>query len=254
MPPRLLASLAVVSLLVGPPSHAGGKGAAAADANAGVTVEGEISVPAAGVREPAAQYIGFIDRIPNPITGLRPFDPRPESFVYLDGGPGGADASKVEANKTITWNLQSETFTPPIMPVLIGMPITIKNVGKNTQPLTADTASVFSGTDAIGPGGVRPLAIKETGKAIIIRSTDSPHLEGRVVALPTKYFAAIKRDGTFKIEDVPAGKYTLRVWYRDGWLTSADKPIEVTAKMEKVKIALPEKLEPPAAGDKPAQK
>jgi hypothetical protein len=221
--------------------------------DASITVEGDIALPPAGPKEPAAQYLGFIDRIPNPITGLRPFDPRPESFVYLDGGPGGADASKSDGS-TVTWELQSETFVPVIKPFLLGQAIQIKNTGKKTLSIDSSVAGVLGDTTPIGAGGTRPLTIKEGQKPVVFRSDDSPHLEGRAVALPTKYFAPIKRDGSFKIENVPPGKYTLRVWYKDGWLTTVDKQIEVGGKMERVKIALPENLESPAPDAKPAQK
>ena len=34
-----------------------------------------------------------------------------------------------------------------------------------------------------------------------------------VVVLPTRYFAQPTADGTFTIEDVPPGNYTLHVWH-----------------------------------------
>ena len=99
--------------------------------------------------------------------------------------------------------------------------------------------------DAIGPGGERSAKIGQVNVAVRVQSLDSPHLEGRIVGLPTKYFARLGRDGSFSISDVPVGKWTLRIWYRDGWLTTT-QVVEVTAKTPRVRITLPERLEPKA--------
>src|SRR5690242_15680942 len=82
-----------------------------------VNVEGRIDLPPGGVKEPEVQYAGFIDRIPNAITELRPYDPRPECFVYLDGGTPGPDASTAPP-VALTWHLFASNFQIPLLPVV----------------------------------------------------------------------------------------------------------------------------------------
>jgi hypothetical protein len=239
-----LLAAAAASLTAVPDAPAAKEGAPAA-------VEGRVRLPDGGIAEPEVQYAGYVDRIANPISELRPFDPRPECFVYLEGGPAGDDAAKVPA-RPVAWSLNSASFVALIVPVVLGSTVEIKNTGRGTHALYAEGQPDLLTPDPLGPGGTRTLAIKEPGKATIIRSKDSPHVEARVVALPTRYFATLKRDGTFSIPDVPPGKWTLKVWYKDGWLP-VTKTIEVGGKdKDRVEIRLPDKLEP--AGRKAAVK
>jgi hypothetical protein len=211
-------------------------------------VEGDIALPPAGVQEPAATHIGYIPRIKNPITELRPFDPRPECFVFLDGGPAGDDAMRPQTGAQLKVGVAA--FTPPLLPVVVGTEVSLKNVSRATHPLySPDAAGVLDSEAPIGAGGDRKAMVKEPFKAIRLISRDAPHLEGRLVGVPTKYFARLDRAGAFKIDDVPPGRWTVKIWYRDGWLPTT-QVVEVVAKgTPRVKIILPERIAPkPAEG------
>jgi hypothetical protein len=68
------------------------------------------------------------------------------------------------------------------------------------------------------------------------------------VAVPTRYVARLDRAGGFKIDSVPLGKWTVKIWYRDGWLPTT-QVVEVVAKgTPRVKITLPERLAAKAPG------
>jgi hypothetical protein len=214
-----------------------------------VNVEGRIDLPPGGVKEPEVQYAGFIDRIPNAITELRPYDPRPECFVWLDGGTPGADASTPPPT-ALTWHLFASNFQIPLLPVVAGTNVEIKNISQTTHPLFAVDKPDLLPADPIGPGGTRSIKASDVQKAVVVRSKDSPHLEARLVALPTKYFARMKKDGSFVIEDVPPGKWTAKVWCKDGWLPIT-RPVDVGTRGARADMTLPERLEPAA---KPASK
>jgi hypothetical protein len=55
-----------------------------------------------------------------------------------------------------------------------------------------------------------------------------PEMEGFVVVLETPYFAVSDKDGNYTIKDVPAGKYTLKIWHEK--LKGKDASIEVPEK------------------------
>jgi hypothetical protein len=209
------------------------------------TVEGRLDLPPGGVKEPEAQYVGFIPRIANAITELRPYDPRPECFVFLEGGPAGPDAAVAPA-KPISWLLYASNFATPLVPVVAGTTVEIKNISQTTHPLFAvDKADALGDTSPVGPGGVRSVKVSEVGKSLLIRSKDSPHLEARLVALPSKYFSRLKKDGSFAIEDVPPGKWTAKVWCKDGFLPVM-KNVDVAGRNARVDLVLPDRIEPVA--------
>ncbi len=222
-------------------------------ARAAAVVEGDVVVPG-NVEGPATPYLGFIEQpIINPITALRPFDPRPEIFIFLDGGPAADDAA-TPSSSPVVWPLGSHSFTPTLLPVVIGTTVEISNQGRETHLLRAPETPDIVTADPIGPGSSKQFAVKGTAMVRIV-SQDVPHLEARVVPVATRYFSRVARDGSFKIENVPAGDWTLRVWYRDGWLA---KTVSVSVKDKdksvKQKVELPAQLEPkPAQPAQPAQ-
>lgn len=220
-------------------------------------VEGEIALPDGGVKQPDVEYPGFVDRIPNPITEIRQFDPRPEVVVVLEGGPVDAEGGKPESG-AVTWELGPHAFGTPIVAVALGQRVDIKNRSKGVQhPLYSPNYPDLVSKDPIGPGGVRTVEVKEPHRAIVIRSQDLPHLEGRIVAFPTRYFATLDRrdpKGKYRIENVPSGKWTVRIWYRDGWLPT-QQVVEVGTKGTTTvpRITLPQQLEPKAPAQPPAK-
>ena len=149
------------------------------------TVEGRVDLPPGGVKEPDVQYAGFIDRIPNAITELRPYDPRPECFVFLDGGTPGADAA-TPPPVAVSWRLFASNFQVPILPVVAGSNVEIKNISQTTHPLYALNKADALPAEPIGPGGTRTIKASDVDKALVIRSKDQAHLEARLVALPSK--------------------------------------------------------------------
>ena len=218
------------------------------------TVEGVVNVPA-GIEEPPVRYPGFIEQpIPNPVKALAPFDPRPEMFVYLEEGPAGADA-KALPGTTVAWVVSGHTFAPRVLPVVTGTTVEITNTGRGTQILSSPDAPTLLGKEPLVPGGAHQATVTGPVVAIHVVAQATPHLEGRVVPLPTRYFGVIARDGTFKIEGVPVGEWKARVWYRDGWLGKT-YPVTVKGRTDKLTIDLPEQLDSkpaaPAAAPAPA--
>jgi hypothetical protein len=52
-------------------------------------------------------------------------------------------------------------------------------------------------------------------------------MEAYIVVLPHPYFAKTDRQGNFKIENVPPGKYTLKTWHEKKKSVSQGITVEV---------------------------
>jgi hypothetical protein len=219
MPPLALASIVLASGLA--------PGASAAPPTA-VTVQGAV-VPPAAVEAPPLAYAGFVPPTPNPILPLRQYDPLPECIVYLDGAAAPPEAAQ-PPHGPVTWQLGNHAFMPPILPVISGSQVEISNVGQETHVLYSPTQPGLIPKEPIGRDGSRTVTASGKDLAIPIQAKGSPHLIGRIVPLPTRYFARPDRNGKFKIENVPAGRWTVKVWYRDGWLGLPAKTIDVPGK------------------------
>ena len=219
---------------------------------AAADVEGEVVLPPGGTEEPEPQYLGFVNRIRNPITELRPYDPRGEAFVFLEGGNAEADATK-PGRKGVPMNLGISNFEPELLPVVAGSKVVIRNRSRRTHPLYSPDKPDLGEGPPIGAGGERELVLGDAFSVVRLASRDVPHVTGRIVAVPTSYFSTIDRDGTFVIKDVPPGRWTIRVWYRDGWLPVRET-VEVGASRGKrqqasVRLTLPERLDTQAPGE-----
>jgi hypothetical protein len=225
---------------------AGTRAASAAPATSG-TVQGVV-IPPAKVEAPPSQRLGFLEPIENPIVELRQYDPFPECFIYLEGGPAAADAN-APPKSAVVWQLESHSFSPPLLPVVTGATVEIANVGRETHLLFSPTDESLRPKDPIGPGSSKTLTANGANSALRIQSRSSPHLEGRVVPLPTRYFSRLDRNGKFKIPDVPAGRWNIKLWYRDGWANLPGRSVDVPGK--DLKIDLPnDALAAPAAAGK----
>jgi hypothetical protein len=217
--------------------------ARAAGAAAG-TVQGVV-IPPAKVEPPPPQLLGYLDRIENPVlVELRQYDPFPECFIFLEGGPAAADAA-TPPKSAVVWQLEANSFNPPLLPVVSGSMVEIDN-DKNgeTQLLDAPAQPGLLPADPIGPGGTKTITAAGDA-ALVVVSRFSPHLKGRLVPLPSRYFAKLDHNGRFKIENVPAGRWTIRLWYRDGWANLPGRTVDVPSK--DIKIDLPGDALAPAA-------
>jgi hypothetical protein len=196
-------------------------------------VGGKLDLPPGGAGAPPMRGKGFLDRSDNPHLPARPLDPMPQIVVVLVGGDAAAAAPT-----QVVWELLGESFARPVLPVVAGTPVLIKNLGKGSPVLRAAEAA-----DLIQPGPINPRAGKEfkvgPGPLYTITDPDAPYLVGRVVVMPSRWFATPDASGRFEIADVPAGAYTVRIWYRDGWIDRSDDAITVAAGRKEINPKVP---------------
>ena len=57
-----------------------------------------------------------------------------------------------------------------------------------------------------------------------------------MVPLPSRYFSKLDRNGRFRIENVPAGRWTIKLWYRDGWANLPGRSVDVPGKDLKIEL------------------
>jgi hypothetical protein len=217
-----VAALLVASLC----ASLGALGAGAAQAG---TVAGTIQFQPNRLGKPPERNQGFLPRIENPLRPVKRFDPLPWLIVVLEGGPV-SDADTVPAEQAVIYELLGASFAVPILPVLVGSQVELKNRSHDTPTLVTPDAPDVLGSVSLAPRAVHAFRVKEPLKPITIRAQGSPHLQGTVVGFPHRYFARVDERGGFEIPDVPPGEWTARVWYRDGWLEGVAPRVQVGPK------------------------
>lgn len=219
----LVAAVVAAGLLSGAPVRAG-------------TVTGRLELPPAEKREPSAAR-GYLDPSDNAILPVQLYNPTPQMVVILEP----PSPIEVQAPPQAVYDLKGESFARPVIAVMKGQEVLIKNAGLVPRSLQAkeDPALVPKGT--LNVTGSKSFRIAEAGKLYTLIDPAAPHLVGRVISVTTPYRAYPDREGRFTFEDVAEGSYKLRVFFLDRWLsaeTSVVVPASSRAKVE-TRLSIP---------------
>lgn len=192
-------------------------------------VQGEIKFEPKNLGAPPVRNQGFIERIENPLRPIRRFDPRPHMVVVLEDGPMAEDATTAPA-APVPYRLVGESFAADILPVVANTRVELQNRSPRTVVLLAPEDPELLDSVTLKPKGFHEIKIAKPDQSVLIRSQDSVHLGGRIVAFSHRYFATVDARGRFEIKDVPEGTWKARLWYRDGWLKDVEASVEVGRK------------------------
>ncbi len=105
-------------------------------------------------------------------------------------------------------------FDPHVLPVLAGTTVDFLNsddVLHNVFSPDACAGKVNLGTWP--KGQKRSYTFKDPGCQAVLLCNVHPEMEAFVVVCETPYYAVTSPDGSYEIKNVPAGKYTLKVWH-----------------------------------------
>lgn len=205
---RILLSLGALSVMIAV-AHAG-------------TLVGKLDLP----QTPASPQVtkGFLDRSENPFAPVRSIDTARQVVVVVEGD------EKPVSPPQVMWDLVGESFARPVIAAPAGAEVVIRNTSKVPRTLV-----VKENPKLLDPGPLNPTATKsfhatDVGKAFTVSDKDAPHLVGRLVVVNTQFIAYPDESGHFQIDNIPAGAYKVKIWYRDNWLQRPDDDVTVSAK------------------------
>jgi plastocyanin len=125
---------------------------------------------------------------------------------------------------------QDKRFTPHTLAVTVGTAIEFPN----RDPFFHDVFSIYHGKPfdlgLYERGAVRSVRFTQPGVSYVFCNIH-PDMSAVVIALSTPHYAISARDGTFRIDRVPPGRYKLGVWYElasESELSSLPRDVEIT--------------------------
>jgi len=192
-------------------------------------LKGTVALPG-GFRPVAPRHATYW-RIENGLLPIAPplRDPRTEMVAYLEGG-----AVPPAAEATVVIELNGYRFDPRVVVVAAGGNVEFKNTGR-VGHVIYDKQKVMT-PGSVKPGESRKQKYHAEGE-YEIREEEFPHMRAVVKVLPTPLFARPDDKGVFKINNVPEGKWTAKVWYRGEVLAS--DTVEVGAQGGEVVLRVP---------------
>lgn len=149
-----------------------------------------------------------------------------DAVIYIDKVPGKTFPAPKEHALMDQKNL---SFVPHVLPVVAGTTVDFLNSDKVLH-------NVFSPDQCVGKfnlgswpkGQTKSFIFKEAGCVSTLLCNVHPEMEGFIVVTENPYYAVSEKDGSFQIKDVPAGKYTLKIWHEK--LKGKDVQVDVPEK------------------------
>jgi plastocyanin len=150
------------------------------------------------------------------------------AVVYIEKIPGKTFQPPKEHAQMDQKNL---VFIPHVLPVLSGTTVEFLNSDDVLHNVfTPDKCAEKFNLGTWPKGQTRSYTFKEPGCVSVMLCNVHPEMEAYIVVLETQYFAVSEKDGSYEIKNIPAGKYTLKIWHEK--LKGEDVSVEVPEKGE----------------------
>jgi plastocyanin len=182
---------------------------------AGARVEGRITLP----NRPAAAVVAKRYEIVTSgnVLSVNP----PLAVVYVAG-----EFPKTSANVTKQVAQKNLAFVPPLLPIQVGTKVEFPNLDD-----TYHSVFSYSPTKRFDLGRYRPdehpipSEIFEQTGLVTLRCDIHEHMRGLILVLNTPYFVVTNPNGSYQLNGLPSGHYTLKAWLDSK--TTHEQPVEL---------------------------
>ncbi|HEV3409716.1 MAG TPA: carboxypeptidase regulatory-like domain-containing protein [Chthoniobacterales bacterium] len=145
----------------------------------------------------------------------------PLAVVYLEGAPGKTGPLP---RKQVTQ--REMTFIPTLLAVQTGTTVEFPN-----EDDTYHNIFSYSPAKRFDLGRYRPeerpipTVLFDKPGLVTLRCDIHDHMRGLILVLDTPHFVVTETDGSFRLTNLPAGKYTLKAWLDSN--TTREQPVEL---------------------------
>lgn len=133
------------------------------------------------------------------------------AVVYIERIPG----KKFDPPKeTAIMDQKNLVFIPHVLPIVAGT--TVKYVNSDDvlhNVFSPDQCAEKFNLGTWPKGQARSYTFRNPGCVPVMLCNVHPEMEAYILVLETPYYAVSAKDGTYEIKNVPAGKYTLKIWH-----------------------------------------
>lgn len=129
--------------------------------------------------------------------------------VYISAG----DQGSTPGTQTVKFDQKGCQYLPHILPFEVNQPLEIVNddqTSHNIHPL----AKVNQEWNKSQPPGTPPIETKyDKPEFISVKCNVHPWMHGYFAVMNTSHYSVSKDDGSFSLQGLPAGKYTVSAWH-----------------------------------------
>lgn len=175
-------------------------GAQTTDATAG-SIEGVVSVREKPARRTVDRYGG-----PGAARSVQSISP----VVYLKGRTGAGPAPAA----AVVMAQEDTTFIPALLVVPVGTTVRFPNRDPFFHNVFSYSSAARFDLGRYPTGESKDVRLEEAGIVKVYCEVHEP-MRAAIVVVENEHWAQPDPDGRFRIDDVPAGTYTLVAWHAD---------------------------------------
>lgn len=114
---------------------------------------------------------------------------------------------------TVKMHQKNMLFSPHVLPILVGATVEFTNEDNTMHNVYSPDACAENFNLGSWPEGeIRSYTFNKADCIATILCNLHPEMEAYILTLSVPYFAVSGKGGSFKIKNVPAGTYTLKIW------------------------------------------
>src|SRR5947207_3552480 len=182
---------------------------------ASAAVEGRVELPKSRSAPVQAKRYEIVTR-----AGVLSTQP-PLAVIYLDGNfprPASLPAKEV-AQKDLT-------FVPALLPIEVGTKVQFPNLDDQYHNIFSYSPAKRFDLERYPPEKLPiPSVTFDQPGLVILRCDIHEHMRGLILVLNTPYFVMSDTAGRFRLDKLPAGRYTLKAWIDSR--TTREKPVDL---------------------------
>jgi plastocyanin len=143
------------------------------------------------------------------VPAPRPLTDRRRAVVYLETAPRGAFEMR-EGTRAVV-DQRDETFVPHVLAVTAGTTVVFTNSDRTYHNVFSLSKDNRFDLGRYGRGHSKAVRFEHPGVVRVFCDIHS-HMSAFILVFAHRFFAVTDADGRYRIDDVPAGSYTLVAW------------------------------------------
>jgi plastocyanin len=139
--------------------------------------------------------------------------PTTDAVVSLQGlGPEQVKPKSAAASKKAVLDQREMRFVPHVLPVLVGTTVEFPNNDKSWHNVYSKSEAKEFDLGLYAPGKTRSAKFDKPGVVRILCNVH-PAMEAFIVVQEHPFFAVADKQGNYRLNAVPLGKYRVQVWH-----------------------------------------
>jgi plastocyanin len=139
--------------------------------------------------------------------------PTTDVVVFLQGvGPDQIKLRNAAVTKKAVLDQREMRFVPHVLPVLVGTTVEFPNNDKNWHNVYSKSEAKEFDLGLYAPGKTRSAKFDKPGVVRILCNVH-PAMEAFIVVKEHAFFAAADKQGNYRLDAVPLGKYRVQLWH-----------------------------------------